>query len=791
MTSPDKPSHWTPRRIVKWLFLSILALVLASVVLLTAGAFIFSYWLKTADIKPAVEWVTAKITGGQADFGSVEADLTRGVGAKKIRFKLPSGVAISVEKLDIGFDLRSLVKGSLKIDHINVERPHIIFTDTAKSAGRPMKGAGIFAISATPAIFAAPVSISLRSLSVRDLSLEYAGAGVKTGINGLNITGRGAISRNGAEGEVTFKSGQNSSCAFSSDDVALKSVCDMDISLSTGEPGAIKLKGSTGLENVSIKAPYKIDTGKVKAELDADFNIGGRLSGRSSLKVSLYGKPALNLETDWKVSKGYLEYEGRITRLNIDLKHMPKPADSADYLLSGFANFSPATIKGRVALGEGGESALSISGAGAIHANKFISETVNAKQGVAITAQLNDFTVSPKGPVSGKALVNITSPVIESSGVIVDNLMVSIEANPAGFSSGKIYISATAGKTSAKDFQTKKMSLNATLLGDFIRGDLGFIKTEISLLDKSMIAVFGSVLGYGKKGMDLTAEIQAPLKEIEPWLRKIMQVKVRGGQAQATIRANGGAGVDNASSKMDVSIKMKIRNFKGSLINDSKNVIGPADFDLYFKDADFRIDHLKTKFLGGAMTGAMRVKSEKDGRALTMAGAFTRINLGRLLNTDLGLGEEESAIDGDWSLDIALVQAGGREIIDVKKIRLSANLSRIGAKALGRFLLFLDPNKNSQSIMIARKALEYAKPSGVNISVSHGDLFVTIDLKYNSPLGGRAISAQVIVRLPIRRLVNIELIQTYFSRLITLNKTIRLAAAIRMQNNETGAVPLK
>ncbi len=789
MTSPDKSPHWTPRRIIKWLFLSLLALVLASVVLLTAGAFIFNYWLKTADIEPAVEWVAAKITGGEADFGSVEADLTRGARAKKILLKLPSGVVINIEKLDIGFDLRSLVGGALEIDHINVESPHIIFTDATDGAGRPAGGMEVFAI---PAIFAAPVLISAKSLSVIDISFEYSGAGVKTGINGLNLTGHGAISRNGAEGALTLKSGQNSFYSFSSGNVSLKSVCDMDISLSTGEPGAIKLKGSAGLENVSIKAPYKIDPGKVKAELDTDFSVtDGPLSGRSSLKISLYGKPALNLETAWKVSKGYLEYEGRITRLNIDLRHMPKPSDSADYLLSGFANFSPATIKGRVALGEEGESALSISGAGAIHASGFISEAVSAPEGATITAQLNDFTVSPKGPVSGKALVNVISPVIESSGVIADNLMVSIEANPAGLSSGKIYISASAGKTSAKDFQTKKMSLNATLLGDFIKGDLGFIKTEISLLDKSKIAVFGSALGYGKKGIDLTAEIQAPLKEIEPWLQKITQVKVHSGQAQATIRANGEAGADNVSSEIDLSVKMKIRDFEGSLTNDSRSAIRSADFDLYFNDAGFGIDHFKMKLLGGGMTGSMRVKSEENGHTLRLAETFTMINLGRLLNNGPGLGEEESAIDGDLNLDIALVQAGRREIIDIKKIRLSANLSRIGAKALGRFLLFLDPNESSRSIMIARKALKYAKPSGVNISVSRGGLSVTMDLKYNSPLGGQAMSIPVVARLPIRRLVNIELIQTYFSRLIALDEAMRLTMAIRMQNNETGAAPLK
>ena len=106
---------------------------------MAAGSLIFNYWLKTADIKPAAQWVAAKITGGQADFQSVAADLTKGVSAKKIRLKLPAGVDVSVEKIDIGFDLRTLIKGRLEIDHINVDRPHITFTEAEKSDGSSAK----------------------------------------------------------------------------------------------------------------------------------------------------------------------------------------------------------------------------------------------------------------------------------------------------------------------------------------------------------------------------------------------------------------------------------------------------------------------------------------------------------------------------------------------------------------------------------------------------------------------------------------------------------------------------
>lgn len=1221
MTSPDKSSRWTPRRIIKWLFLSVLALFLASIVFLAAGSFIFNYWLKTADINPAAQWVVAKFTGGEANFQSVTADLTKGVSAKAFRLRLPSGVVVRAEEFDIGFDLRTLIKGSLEIDHINVDRPRITFADTAKSGDRPADRT----VSIPMPI--APVFISLGSLTVKDISFEFAGAGFKTELAGLSLIGAGAIGPKGAEGAVTVQSSQNSSLSFSSDDISLDSIYDIDISLSSDESGAIKLKGSAGLQVVKIKAPYKIDPGRADAKLDADFNIAqGTISGRSNIEASVYGKPALKLETGWKVSKGYLEYDGRITRLNIDLKHLPGIAGRVGHLVTGFASFSPARVKGKVALGEDGESTHSISGAGVIRVSKLKSEAVSAPQGVTIMAQLNELTFT-KGAVSGKALANVISPVIESSGAIFDNLTASIEANPVGLSSGKIYISVSADNFGAKGFQIDKPALNATFLGDFVKGDLSFVKAEMFMLDQTRIATFGSVLAYGKKGLDLTAEIRAPLKDIKPWLEKLTQVKVHGGQAQATIKAKSLAGIDYSSPEVDLSAKVKIRNFRGGL-NDSRSKIGPADFslnlsakalgaksagdatvefsadlkqldipgvfasgpvrieagfsssrlpegvitgtldiaadrlapyvenkktakpvgilvslagradmaegkyelqtadlklgpaasivakgfyekperlfgldlqvtgldlhawsqmapdeikekapvesvsglfegsvkgggvlpsslaetlssskveaqitarlrngsgiirqsgvrvdgadldidveinkqsaaikggvwirkigwksvlgeetvdsslefsfgfngedrllldrlvleseslgllnslegtisgahipsliggaegmrsllmdadvmldnyfsisldnnqrllsgitvsgdvdtyfsissragedlsvtgesefinfsvnrrgnqmikelngkfpftksvllisdevtleraaapaktvdpgvrestffedirgqsayrdnftinfiglgpvalrqtvfDLYFKETGFGVDYFKTELLGGGLTGSMRIRSEKEGYTLRMTEVFAGINLGRLLNQDLGLSEEESGIDGDVSLEITLAQAEPGEEIDITKIDLSVNLSRIGAKALDRLLLFLDPNGSAPSVTNARMALIYAKPSRVNISARHGALSVTIDLKYSPLLGGQAVTMPVINRFPIQSLVNFESMRPYLSKLAAVSDAMRLVAATRIEIRRDGAISFR
>lgn len=214
-------------------------------------------------------------------------------------------------------------------------------------------------------------------------------------------------------------------------------------------------------------------------------------------------------------------------------------------------------------------------------------------------------------------------------------------------------------------------------------------------------------------------------------------------------------------------------------------------FDLYFKESRLGVDYFKTSLLGGGLTGLFQIKSEGDAYVLRSSEAFAGIDLERILKKDLGLTKGEAEIDGAINLEVTIKKGEAKKAMDISRIDASVHLSRIGAKAMDRLLLFLDPEESNPGIVNARTILKYATPARVEILAKHGNLSLAMDVRYSPLLGGMTVTMPVIKRFPITRFANFEIVRSKIGNLSGLDAVMRAVGATRLEISEDGAISLR
>lgn len=443
--------------------------------------------------------------------------------------------------------------------------------------------------------------------------------------------------------------------------------------------------------------------------------------------------------------------------------------------------FSGVAVKGvdaEVSLRSGEERGVSL--AGGVWTQSVKGEALFG--GVAVDPRVEfDLALPARGRVSVNRLVMeipalgfIESLQGEAEGVSAAMIRKALEGKPAGL--------LGAARVSLENFTTLTLEKSQALLGDVTAEGAVESFVTLRLEPGERLALRGDAEFSELSARSGPVAVERASGKIP--FSKTYQI-VREKQATERPAAPTAAAPRDATFFGDVRAGAPRR----SAVTMPRAAAGPVDLagvvaDLYFRETSFGADWLRASIWGGDLAGSARVTAAEEGHSLKTSLVFTGIDLARLGDG----GNEASAIDGDVSLELSLAPGDAAEGVDIARIGAAAHLTRIGGKAVDRILAFLDPKESSPAVMNARTLLRYATPAKVDMEARHGNLSLTMDLKYNPLLGGRTVTMPVIKRLPLAGLANFGAIREKLRPLDAASGWLRLMAARQLVTMPDGAV---
>ena len=153
---------------------------------------------------------------------------------------------------------------------------------------------------------------------------------------------------------------------------------------------------------------------------------------------------------------------------------------------------------------------------------------------------------------------------------------------------------------------------------------------------------------------------------------------------------------------------------------------GGLPIELANQQMEFRLanglpvfDYFRMDLLGGSILGSFSITRAETDFAIRADLAFSGVNAKKLIpDTIGGAPDEEAEISGRMSLRAPLLPDVNRIL---EGLSLELDLTRIGSRALERFLFALDPYESNESIVSQRKLLRIGTPKWIKLSIREGN----------------------------------------------------------------------
>jgi len=176
-------------------------------------------------------------------------------------------------------------------------------------------------------------------------------------------------------------------------------------------------------------------------------------------------------------------------------------------------------------------------------------------------------------------------------------------------------------------------------------------------------------------------------------------------------------------------ILSQLRSIKGkerSLAIDRLEVGGLtiSDFtaNIVFDQDSFKIQNVAMNLLDGGLGGNIIVRG---GKAFGVAGRFeaAQLDLNQLL-VDQRKISGDSRVDATIGFSVFFEEDTG--VLDLSRTEMRLFVTHIGAEAVDRLLVFLDPEGSNPTLVSARSQIKLANPSNVALQLSRGMLSLKI-----------------------------------------------------------------
>lgn len=155
--------------------------------------------------------------------------------------------------------------------------------------------------------------------------------------------------------------------------------------------------------------------------------------------------------------------------------------------------------------------------------------------------------------------------------------------------------------------------------------------------------------------------------------------------------------------------------------------VGPVPLEISNQEIAFRfledlphIDYFQMDLLGGTSVGSLSLVKKEKGFVLEVNCSLSGLNANRLLPDIMSdVPDEEADISGGFSLKLPL-SPDPRQVLN--DLSLNAELTRIGAGALERFLYAMDPSESNEIIVRQRNLLRKGTPRWIKVKIGNGNL---------------------------------------------------------------------
>jgi len=160
----------------------------------------------------------------------------------------------------------------------------------------------------------------------------------------------------------------------------------------------------------------------------------------------------------------------------------------------------------------------------------------------------------------------------------------------------------------------------------------------------------------------------------------------------------------------------------------------------------FKIQNLAMNVLGGGMGGNLVVST---GHGFGLSGRFeiAHLDLNNLLEERLKI-VGDSLVDATIGISVFFDESTGT--LDLSRTELNLFITHIGAKALDRVLVFLDPDGSNPTLVNARSQIKLANPSRVTIQLTRG--MMSLEILFSEGI----VPPFRMNRIPVGKLKNVQ-----------------------------------
>jgi hypothetical protein len=219
-------------------------------------------------------------------------------------------------------------------------------------------------------------------------------------------------------------------------------------------------------------------------------------------------------------------------------------------------------------------------------------------------------------------------------------------------------------------------------------------------------------------------------------------------------------------------------------------VVRDAGLELEVEGGAVSVPRFYLRPLGGSLVGRGALVPGAAGREVHVQGELAGVDFRLLLPPALREFRGDSRANGSFRLDARLAGAGpGREGASLMKdVGASIDVTYVGAGALDRILLALDPRGGNPGIVRIRRALKLATPKRAAASLHRGFVEAHVELQ---GLASGLVSEYSIPRFSIVPLLEAEVVERHLQRAAPAFVLLDLLDAERLELTPEGSVRLR
>ncbi len=575
MTSNKPPRQQIPGRSwlrsLKWF----LALAVVSLCVLAVLGVVAEYRLRSADIATALEKELLSRTGVKAEFGEIEAGLGGVLRAGGVRMALPDGVALEARSVDIRIDPLALLTLRIDIERLVVDGLKVSYNPVSQKKKIENKHDQDVSDILAPqdktrwiSLPVLPVRVNIRSAEARDVSIIYNTSRTRCDQQGVNISANGKAGYYGIEGRARIYSNPKAGFSCEWNDIAIQGSHDIDISVKSDGVYKTTAKSLFSLDVASAKSPYGIKPGKIDITMENFVSRGKGLDIYSTIAVTAYGEPTMEMVSELKRKKKGWEYKARLDKFRFTADKMAMVPALKDMRATGLVYFGPLEFHG-VFADEESKSEHMVSGKGIVRLLEYAFRDDVTGSGAEISFHVDRAGITGVKP-GGKVLAKLKLPSVNAGDYSFKNLNADIELKLLDTKFPRIYVSASVGQAQKGERTIDGAALNATISSNLVVGvgDINWIKADVTLPGGSRATIFGSAEDFGRKKLRIEGDATVPFSLLEKTgVTKIFTPEPAETRMDIHFSVEGAAGEGWRNTNLEAKARVSAHGVRGELEN--------------------------------------------------------------------------------------------------------------------------------------------------------------------------------------------------------------------------------